>query len=328
MTCLFGSPIAAQPKPKPSVLVLEAPSGGWKEGVQALVAELLTSGYELTVRASRQHSLNQLDEELKREVAESGVSAGVSVTRTDGRGSAWLCRSVSPCERLEIEIEDRELSRSRLALAVVERLRPIELQLGARPPKALPQAAQRTADVGPQVEPPKSQSARPFRVWVGGGSVVSSGIAAPLPWVGASLGAMLSAPWGLELGVAGSPWPATTQTYAGSLSVRALQGIGFATFEPFPQRKVGLSLGLGGGTLHMRESAAPAPGFDGFSRSATVAVVSARARLQYNPGPVFLGLTIDPGMLVPALKVAAGSTTVLRIGRPWVTLQASLGLAL
>jgi hypothetical protein len=139
---------------------------------------------------------------------------------------------------------------------------------------------------------------------------------------------MFIAPWGLEVGIAGSPLAGTTQSYAGSLSLRALQGIGFATFEPFSQRNLGLSLGLGGGTLHFRESATPTSSFDGFSRSATVAVVSARARLQYRAGPVYLGLAVDPGMLVPALKIEAGTATVLRIGRPWVTLQASLGITL
>lgn len=305
------------------MLVLEAPSGGWKEGVQALVAELLINGYELTVRAANAHSLDQLEAELQREVVRSGVSAGVSVTRAEKLGSAWLCRGVTPCERLEMEIVDRELSRSRLALAVVERLRPIEL-----PETVPPSPARLAADAHPQVTELGQPSGRPLRAWVGGGSVFSSGMASPLPWVSASFGAMLSAPWGLELGLAGSPLPGTTESYAGSLSVRALEGIGFATFEPFPQRSVGLSLGLGGGTLHLRESATPAPGFDGFSRSATVAVVSARARLQYRAGPVYLGLAIDPGMLVPALKVEAGTATVLRIGRPWVTLQASLGVTL
>jgi hypothetical protein len=328
LICLFGSPIAAQPKAGASVLVLEAPSGGWKEGVQALVAELLTSGYELTVRAAGTRSLDQLEKELEREVVQSGVSAVVSVTRTDSRGSAWLCRRGSPCERLDVEIADRELSRSRLALAVVERLRPIDLLVTVPPPNAPRPPVEPAADARTRVEPVGQLGERPFRVWVGGGSVVSSGLAAPLPWLSASLGAMLSAPWGLEVGIAGAPLSGTTQSYAGSLSLRALSGMGFATFEPFPRRTVGLSLGLGGGTIHLRESANPAAGFDGFSRSATVAVVSARARLQYRAGPVYLGLALDPGMLVPALKVQAGTATVLRIGRPWVTLQASLGVTL
>jgi hypothetical protein len=323
-----GSPLAAQPKRGAAVLVLEAPAGGWKEGVQALVAELLTSGYELTVRGARAHSLDQLEEELEREVARSGASAGVLVTRTDSRGTAWLCRRVNPCERLEMDIADGELSRSRLALAVVERLRPIDLPVTAPPPRAPPAPSQAATNAPPSAEHSKQPGPRRFRFWLGGGSVLSSGIAAPFPWVSASLGAMLRAPWGLELGIAGSPLPGTTESYAGSLSLRAVQGMGFATFEPFPRRKVGLSLGLGGGTLHVRENATPAPGFDGFSRSATVAVVSARARLQYSFGPVYLGVVLDPGLLVPALKVEAGTATVLRIGRPWVTLQASLGVAL
>ncbi|HVY31188.1 MAG TPA: hypothetical protein VHB79_31745 [Polyangiaceae bacterium] len=310
------------------MLVLEAPTDGWKEGVQALVAELLTSGYELTVRGGHARSPDQLEDELQREAAEAGAVAGVTVTRTDNRASAWLCRGVNPCEQLEIEIADDELSRSRLALAVLERLRPIELPLTVPTPKAAPRPAPSSANARLAVEPPRPPSARLFRVWVGGGGVLSSGIAGPLPWVGASLGATLNAPWGLEVGLAGSPLPGSAHSYAGSLSLRALQGIGFATFEPFPRRKLGLSLGLGGGAVHVRESATPAPGFDAFSRSATVAVVSARARLQYRAGPVYLGLAIDPGMLVPALKVEAGAATVLRIGRPWVALQGSLGLVL
>lgn len=310
------------------MLVLEAPSDGWKEGVQALVAELLTSGYELTVRTARAHSLDQLQQELQHEVVEAGVSAGVSVARVEGRAAAVLCRRAGPCERLEMELADGELSRSRLALAVVERLRPIDLPTTVLPPEAPRPRSPPATDSRLHVEQPGPSSARPFRVWGSGGVVLSSGMAAPLPWVGASLGAMLSAPWGFEVGIAGSPLAGSAQTHAGSLSVRALQGVAFATFEPFPRRSFGLSLGLGGGTLHFRESASPAPDFDGFSSSATVAVVSARARFQYRAGPVYLGLSIDPGMLVPALKVEAGSATVLRIGRPWVALQAGLGVAL
>jgi hypothetical protein len=311
------------------VLVLEAPSGGWKEGVQALVAELLTSGYELTVRAGHARSPDQLRQELELEVARSGVWAGVSLTRADGHASAWLCRGVGSCEQLEMEVAEGELSRSRLALAVVERLRPLELPAHAPPPKVPPRPpAAATIGTPKPVERPRQPRARALRAWVGGGGVLSSGVAAPLPWVGASLSAMLSAPWGLEAGLAGSPFAGTAQSPAGSLSLRALQGIAFATFEPFPRSSLGLALGLGGGALHLRESATPAPGFDGFSQSATVAVVSARARVQYHAGRVYLGLAIDPGVLVPALKVEAGTATVLRIGRPWVALQASLGVAL
>jgi hypothetical protein len=310
------------------VLVLEAPAGGWKEGVQALVAELLTSGYELTVRAGRAHSPDELREELQLAVARSGVWAGVALTRADGRASAWLCRSAGSCERLEMEVADGELSRSRLALAVVERLRPLELPAHSPPPKAPRPPAAPMAVAPNKSERPGPPHARSLRAWVGGGGVLSSGVTAPLPWVGASLGAMLSAPWGLEVGLAGSPLAGTAQTAAGSLSLRALQGLAFATFEPFPRSRFGLSLGLGGGALHLRESATPAPGFDGLSQSATVAVVSARARAQYHAGRFYLGLTVDPGVLVPALKVEAGTATVLRIGRPWVALQASLGVAL
>lgn len=321
-------PVAAQPKRAAPVLVLEVPNGGWKEGVQALVAELIASNYELTLRAARAHSLDELEAELEREVVGSGAMAGVLVTRADGRGFACLCRATSPCERFEMEIGDGELSRSRLALAVVERLRPIDLPARVPAPKPAQQAAPPVTHQPTKVHPLGEPSAPRFRAWVGGGSVLASGLTAPLPWAGASFDATLRSPWGLELGLAGSPLAGTSQSYAGSLSLRALQITAFATFEPFARRGFGLHLGLGGGTLYLRENATPAPGFDGFSRSASVAVVSARARLQYRAGSVYVGLVVDPGMLVPALNVEAGTATVQRIGRPWLTLQASLGLAL
>jgi hypothetical protein len=78
----------------------------------------------------------------------------------------------------------------------------------------------------------------------------------------------------------------------------------------------------------LQAAASPAPGFDGSSRAATVGVVSARARLFRRFGRLCWGLSIDPGVLVPAVKVEAGTETVLRIGRPWLALQTSLGVEL
>lgn len=320
--------------------MLEPPSGGWNEGVQAFVAELLTQGYELSVRAARARSLDQLQRELELRVEDSGAFAGVSVTRDGSYATALLCRhGESPCERLRVEIADGELSRSRLALAVVERLRPIDLPVALRQSEKSPERVQPPKRVQPpeRVQPPKARSdshqpaqtdGRPLRAWLGGGLVLSSGMSAPTPWLSASLGVRPAEPWGLELTLAGSPLPGTAQSHAGELSLHALQAAAFAMFEPFARQNFEFSFGLGGGALHLRESASPAPGFDGFSRTATVFVVSARGRLVQRLGPLFLGLAIDPGMLVPALKVEAGTQTVSRIGRPWLALQASLGVEL
>jgi hypothetical protein len=311
------------------VLVLEAPNeAGWKEGVQALVAELLTTGHELSVRAARADSLDQLEHELQLQVTDSGASAGVSVVREGGSATALLCRNgVGSCERLQMALSDGELSRSRLALAVVERLRPIDLPTRSEPPapplQVLPPRVERPSAIEPQ-----PLAVHPLRPWFGGGVVVSSGASAPIAWLSASLSVMVAEPWGIELGLAGSPLPGRAESHAGSLSLRGLQGTAFATFEPFSRRTWGFGLGLGGGALRLQETATPAAGFEGFSRGATVGVVTARARLFRRVGPLYWGVSIDPGMLVPALKVEAGPETVLRIGRPWVALQTSLGLQL
>lgn len=320
-------PVAAQAGRAAAVLVLEPVNGGWKEGVQALVAELLTTGHELNVRAVDVQSPEQLQPALQSAVAQLGASAGVSVTRAADTATALLCRrGASSCEKIEVDVADGELSRSRLALAVVERLRPIDLPATqVRPAPSAP----------PAVTPsPVDRSVRTdfdvgrFRAWLGGGIVLSSGTATPISWLSGSFGAVLSAPWGLEVSVSGSPLAGSADSAAGSLSLRAFEAVGFATFEPFAWRRFGLCLGLGGGSLHLRERASPGPGFDGFSDRATVAVVSARVRLLHRVGPVYWGLMSDPGMLLPALKVRAGGSTLLRIGRPWVTLQATLGVAL
>jgi hypothetical protein len=139
---------------------------------------------------------------------------------------------------------------------------------------------------------------------------------------------MLAEPWGIELACGGSPARASAESRAGSLSVSALQAMAFAAFEPFARRSFGFGLGLGGGALRLQETASPAAGFDGFSRHTTVAVLSARLRLFHTIGPLYWAASVDPGLLVPAVKVEAGTETVLRIGRPWFSLQTSLGVDL
>lgn len=329
MAYLYGGSVAAQPGSVEAVLVLEAPNeASWKEGVQAIVAELLTRGHELRVRAARAESLERLQQELQQQIEASGASAGVSVTREGDSATALLClKGFSPCERLRMNISDGELSRSRLAVAVVERLRPLDLPPVPTPPATAPTKVAASTE-RPIVSPPPPASARPLRAWLGGGVVVPSGTAVPISWLGASLGLMLAPPWGIELGLGGSPLPGRAESYAGSLSLRAFQAAAFLTFEPFSKRSFGFGLGLGGGALHLQASASPTPGFDGFSQRASIGVVSARARLFQRIGPIYWAASIDPGLLVPAVKVAAGTETVLRIGRPWLCLQTTVGIDL
>jgi hypothetical protein len=327
---LFASTASAEPKRAESVLVLEAPNrAGWKEGEQALVAELLTTGYELNVRTAHAPSFDQLEQELQLRVAESGAAAGVSVIREGSNATGLLCRHEAvACERIEIEISDNELSRSRLALAVVGRLRPVDLPAPepvAAPPKPVPAPAE-PAHVKPPQPAPKR--ARPHRVWLGGGAVLASGLSAPMTWLGASFSANVAEPWRIELGFGGSPLPANADSDAGSLSLSAWQAAGFITFEPWSGPSFGFEFGVGGGALRLQETATPARGFDGFSRHVNVGLLSARARMFRRFGPVDWGLSVDPGLLVPEVKVAAGTATVLEIGQPWVSLQTSVGFEL
>lgn len=310
--------------------MLEAPKeASWKEGVQALVAELLTMGHELRVRAARAQSLDALQQELQQQVEESGASAGVSVKREGGDATALLCRrGVSLCERLHVSLSEGELSRSRLALAVVERLRPLDLPVAPEPAATAPRSVLATVAKPPVADSPRPTPAPRPRLWLGGGAVATSGASAPISWLGASLGVKVRPPWGIEVGLGVSPFSGRAQSYAGSLSLSALQGAAFLMFDPFSGRSFGFELGVGGGALRVHESASPTAGFEGSSRHATVGMLSGRARLFKRLGPLYGGLLLDPGLLVPAVKVEAGTETVLRIGRPWVCLQASLGIEL
>jgi hypothetical protein len=242
--------------------------------------------------------------------------------------TALLCRSGDgACARVQIEATDGELSRSRLALAIVERLRPLELP-AAPPTKPLAARAVPAPAAPPPRQPATAPRERPLRAWLGGGLLLSSGLSTPMGWLSSSLDVSASAPWGFEVALAGAPLAGRAQTYAGSLSVRGLQAAAFATFEPLRRQVWGFDLGLGGGVLHVWERATPAPGFDGFSEATTVGMVSARARVYRRFGSVYWGVAVDPGMLVPAVSVEAGADRLLRIGRPWLALQTSLGVDL
>ena len=164
MAYLYGGSVAAQPGSAEAVLVLEAPNeASWKEGVQAIVAELLTRGHELRVRAARAESLERLQQELQQQIYASGASAGVSVTLEGDSSTALLClKGFSPCERLRMNISDGELSRSRLAVAVVERLRPLDLPTVPTPPATAPTKVAASTE-RPIVSPPPPASARPLR---------------------------------------------------------------------------------------------------------------------------------------------------------------------
>jgi hypothetical protein len=253
------------------------------------------------------------------------------VIREGGSATTLLCRrEAAACERLEVEISDSELSRSRLALAVVGRLRPVDLPTPPQPvaPPKRPPASEPAKSVK-QPEPAlPPKSTRPHRAWLGAGVTLASGVSAPMTWLGGSLSLSVAEPWGIELGVGGSPLRASADSDAGSLSLSCLQAAGFVTLEPWSGPRFGFAVGVGGGALRLQETATPAPGFDGFSRHLTVGLLSARARIFRRFGPVDWGLSVDPGLLVPAVKVVAGTETILQIGRPWVSFQTSVGFEL
>jgi hypothetical protein len=311
------------------VVVLKASVGdalAWEEGTGAVVAELLTTGYSLSIRAAGSDSTQALRAELEAQLARPHVTGAVAVLRSREHGVALVFTRRFGFERIQVALADEALSRSQLALGVVDRMRNLEIALDAAvepAPRAAAEPAPRAAaePARPAVEP----APRALELWLGAGAVVASGFSSPLPWLSVSGAVALFDPIGIEGSLGLSPLATQVTTSAGSLRLRAEQASLFLTFTPFARRQYGVALGLGGGATFVRETASPAAGYVGFAETANVGLVSARARAFARFGKAFLVLGIDPGLLVPAVGVQAAGEQALGIGRPWLTLSAGVG---
>jgi hypothetical protein len=94
------------------------------------------------------------------------------------------------------------------------------------------------------------------------------------------------------------------------------------SFDPFRDRQIGLSLGLGGGVVWVHGDGVAESGFAATDDSTRVAILSARATAFFTHDDWSLLLALEPGVMLPAVSVSAGND-VARLGRPWT--QASIG---
>ena len=291
----------------------------WPEGTQAVVAELLTTGFGLVVRRAHSTQASELPDELRGQLDGPDVTGAVAVFRQGQRGIAWVYDHRFGLEQVEVEVSGGPLATSRFVLRIVELLRNVDIeaqQSQRRAPLLIAQPSQPSSKLGPA------------RFWLSGGATLAGGLDAPLPLVAGSAAVGVLPRIGLELTAALAPASAPATTQAGDLRLRAEQICAFVTFDPQPRSRYGFVLGLGGGMLWAQATARSAPGYEGHAANSRVGLLSARARAFMTWGRVQANVTLDPGLLVPSLDVTAAGERALLVGRPWLALSAGLGMAL
>lgn len=321
-------------EPATTVVVLSvsaAEAEPWSDGTQAVVAELLSTGFVLTVRRAQSTGTDQLSEELRSQLSVASVTGAVAVFRRGPRGIAWVYHRRFGLEQVEMEVGGGPLATSRFVLGVVELLRNVSIDPREAPRPALVLAPAPRAQAPRPAESeiaPAPRRAGPLRLWLGGGATLAGGLDGPLPLLSGSAAAGLLPLLGIELTVAVAPTAAKASTAAGEASLRAQLATVFLTFDPLPSSPVGFVLGLGGGVVGASASAEAREGYVARDADTRVGLLSARARGVLTWKRLQLVLTLDPGLLLPALHVTAAGERASSIGRPWLAMSAGIGAVL
>jgi hypothetical protein len=307
----------------PHVVVLEPRAAAvqrWTQGQRAVVAELSASGFDLVLRSAQSDDLESLAAELVDVRRQPDALGAVAVARQGPLGLVLVVTAHSGLVRIEVPAHGA-IAEGEAALRVAELLRSLNV------PSAGPGPKEPVADepASPSPAPRASVPPRRAELWADAGVALSSDIDVPLPALG--IGAALPI-WGYlsaELGLRAMPLGTGIDTAVGSVHVRAAQASAYVAFAP-PARRFGFSLGLGAGALGIEETAQGAAGFRGHRDRTWAALLSARARVFANAGPLVVSVMLEPGVTVPSVTVRAEDDELARFGRPWANAALGLGL--
>jgi hypothetical protein len=318
---LARSARADEALPRRLVVVLRPSPGvgdAWPDGTQAVIAELVAGGYELTLRASSARDNEGLLAELASVASERPVLGVVVVLREGERGVAYVYTQKAGTVAVETGVAEGAVGEGRLALRITQLLGPPHLDVvKRRPPDA--------ATPPPTPDPVAGDEPRRHTLLaIAAGLVFSSDLTEPLPIAGLVARHRLFGPLSAEAKGNLSLSASRLETEAGNVDVSASEVTLHLAFEPFHSEGFGLSLGLGGGVVWLQGSGEPRAGFSATRDQASVALLSSRAMAFFTHKDWSLLLGIEPGVMLPAASVGGGDE-VARLGRPWTTASVGLG---
>ncbi len=293
----------------------------WPEGTQAVVAELVAGGYELLLRASVARTRDGLLAELVTAASERPVLGAVVILRDGERGIAYVYTEKSGTIPVETGVSEGAVGEGAVALRIAQVLGPPDLDVRQDHPATAPAPR---PDVAPPPAPLEESAHHTLLVAVAAGLVLTSDLPEPLPIGSLGLRQRLLGPLSLDAVVLFALGASRIETAAGSVDLSAQELALHLSFDPVQDSHFGFSLGLGGGMVFTQGDGAANEGFSASSDSTLVALLSARAALTFTHGDWSLLLGFEPGVLLPAVDVSAGSETV-RLGRPWTTASVGLG---
>ncbi|HVR20942.1 MAG TPA: hypothetical protein VMS65_14625 [Polyangiaceae bacterium] len=303
---------------RPWVVVLRPGSGPfapWPEGMQAVVAELVAGGYELTLRASVAENRDDLLAELERVVEEERVLGAVVVVRDGNRGIAYVCTR-NGTVRVEAGLAEGAVGEGALALRITQLLGPPRFELEKPRPTPAPAPA-------PSAPSPPPRRDHGLLLALQAGLAFSSDLTEPLPLAGFVARKDVVGPLSLD----GSAWltlgASRLEASAGTVDIDAEELALHLSLNPFRENSLGLSLGLGGGIVWVQGKGEAAANYTATDDSTRVALLSARATASFRHNQFSLLVAIEPGVMLPPVSIGAGDD-VSRLGRPWT--QASVGL--
>jgi hypothetical protein len=306
---------------RPIVIVLRPSPGpleSWAEGTQAIVAELVAGGYELTLRSSAARDRVEAVAELERAASQPGIIGGVLVIREAELGVAYVWTREAGAVRIEAGVATGAVGEGELALRTTQLLGPARI--------VFEKPAVRREVPPLQTPPPRASRTAPQHTLLAlqGGFAFSSDLTEPLPVAGLTIQRGLFG----SLSIEASGWltlgASRLETPAGSVDITSQEVRVHASFEPVREEKIALGLGLGGGVVWVHGDGVPRAGESVADDSTRVGVVSARATVTLKHENLRLLLALEPGVTLPAVSISAGNETV-RLGRPWTLASVGIG---
>jgi hypothetical protein len=273
------------------------------------------------VRPSASTTFSALMRELETAAGEEQTAGAVCVGKSGSVGIAYVwMNGGSSAIRVDDDMREGAVAEGAVALRVTEILHVRNLEL--------PSARKEKPKQVPEPQPPPQPKGPPaFTTWLGVGALTSSDASGPVPVL--SVGARI--PFAANFAVEGSATSAfgwlQVHTDAGNAEVSMQSLTLHAVLDPWAASSSSVSFGLGGGVAWAAELGTPRSGYANLYDSTTVGLLSARIGGGLGSGKLRLIGYVEPGILVPAVTLAADGHEVARLGRPWFSAMLGLGFS-